>query len=653
MIVFKQHHLSNAGTFFTAWALHFLPFIFINSTTHPSIRLNYRDYFPALYFSLLLACTLLAGIMRLSTMSRFTRAGMYLSLSIIAISAFIQMSPLTYGTLMTPENCAALATKINPKKIPDPGYAGVPKGTPIPLIQPTLKLTCTTWSQHLSTNPLSLTNTSAPETFAEFKTRTELHLPKPIPRKRSPVLESIFPDKRIALPMEKVFMTPCQRPPQLWEVDEQKGEPGAFVRQQMQYIFRRIEKEAAEKRSMEDEAEKARQQRRVEAEAKEKEKAEKERIEREQIERMRLETERVKKERQEKAAAEEELKAILAEQARLQQIGVEKQRKAEALAEELCKEAEAKEAAHKAQQGQEKTERQRLHRQKVAFDAAAEAAEVAAAPNAAEQAQNEKKVREQEQNEEQAKIKFAEQPVSKPSRQEFHETFFKRAEKMRQKKLDQGFVFKRGGNESIPKEMRMVAALMSVAGELGGVGGVRGNHAGLEALFGGLGGFGDLGRQGFGQQQRQQKKFHEGTRSAARPAKPAKKAPPANPAAKQAKKTLPLVRNVENVENLITVVQQAQEDAASKPAPPQQQPSIPQEFLDEIAGLEKLTNGGEASPEELLDQLGGLVNVMARQQMNLGIGAEELGKLQAELKNLVGILKEGEEIEKMKKKRKW
>ncbi|KAG0078971.1 hypothetical protein BGZ90_003870 [Linnemannia elongata] len=654
LLVFKQHHLSNAGTFFTAWALHFLPFLFINPTTHLSIRLNYRDYFPALYFSLLLACTLLSGIMRLSTMSRFTRAGMYLSLSIIAISAFIQLSPLTYGTLMSPEKCTSLATKINPKKIPDPGYAGVPKGTPIPLIQPTLKLTCTTWTQHQSTNPLSLTNTSAPETFAEFKTRTELHLPKPIPRKRSPVLESIFPGKGIALPMEKVFMTPCQRPPQLWEVNEQKGEPGAFVRQQMQYIFRRIEKEAAEKRSMEEEDEKARQQRRVEAEAKEeKGKAEKERIGREQIERMRLETERDEKERQEKAAAEEELKAFLAEQARLQQIEVEKRRKAEALAEELRKEAEAKEAAHKAQQEQEETERQRLHRQKVAFDAATEAAEVAADSNAAEHAQNEE-VREQERKEEQSEVKSAEQSVSKPSRQEFHETFFKRAEKMRQEKLDQGFVFRIGGaNESIPKEMRIVGALMSLAEELGGVGGVRGNHAGLEALFGGLGGFGDLGRQGFRQQQKQQKKFHEGTGSAARPVKPAKKAPPANPAAKQAKKAPPPGGNVENLENLITTVQQAQKDAASKPAPPQQQLSVPQEFLDEIAGLEKLTNGGEASPEELLDQLGGLVNVMAKQQMNLGIGAEELGKLQAELKNLVGILKEGEEIEKMKKKRKW
>lgn len=234
--------------------------------------------------------------MRLSTMSRITRSGMYFALSLIAISAFIQLSPLTYGTLMSPDKCAALATKINPKKIPDPGYAGVAKGTPIPLIQPTLKLTCITWAQHLSTTPPSPTNASALETFSEFKTRTELRLPKPIPRKRSPFLESIFPDKEKALPMEKVFMTPCQRPPQLWEVNEQKGEPGAYMRQQMQYIFKRIEKEEAEKRAIAEEEE-AKKQRKVEAEAKEeKAKAEKERVEKERIGMAWLEKERVEKE---------------------------------------------------------------------------------------------------------------------------------------------------------------------------------------------------------------------------------------------------------------------------------------------------------------------------------------------------------------------
>ncbi|KAF9540722.1 hypothetical protein EC957_003870 [Mortierella hygrophila] len=613
LLAFKQHHLSNARTFFSAWAFHFLPFLFLNTTTYPSIRLNYRDYFPALYFSILLACTLLSGIMRLSTMSRITRAGMYLSLSLIAISAFIQLSPLTYGTLMSPEKCATLATKINPK-IPDSGYAGVAKGTPIPLIQPTLKLTCMTWSQHLSTTPFPPTNTSAPKTFSEFKSRTELHFPKPIPRKRSPVLESIFPDKEMALPMEKVFMTPCQRPPQLWEVNEQKGEPGAFVKQQMQFIFRRIEKEAAEKRALEEEG--VKQRRKIEAEAKEeKAKAEKVRVEREQIEMARLEKERVEKELQEKDAAEkeqrryqEELKVLLAEQSHLQQIEAEKQRKAEAAAEELQKEAEAMEAAHKAQQEEEESECRRLHRQKVAFDAAAKAAEVAAASKVAEHAENEKKVCEQEQKE-QTNVKAGEQLTSKPSRQEFREAFFKRAEKMRLEKLDQGFKFKRGdANESIPKEMRMVAALISVVGELGGVGGARGNHggaAGLGALFGGLGEFGEMCKQGFSQQQ-QQKKYHIGARSAAKPAKRIKKALPAKPA-RQAQKAPPPVGNVESVEDLITVLQQAQKDADSKPAPApaphhrqhQQQPSIPRELLNEIAGLEKLTNDGEASPEEL------------------------------------------------------
>ncbi|KAG9064884.1 hypothetical protein KI688_003146 [Linnemannia hyalina] len=497
-------------------------------------RFSMNDHDYPLYFSILLACTILSGIMRLSTMSRFTRAGIYLSLSLIVISAFIQLSPLTYGTLMSPEKCAALATKINPKKIPDPRYAGVAKGTPIPLIQPTLKLTCMTWSQHLSTTPLPPTNTSAPETFSEFKTRTELLVPKPIPRKRSPVLESIFPDKEMALPMEKVFMTP--------------------------------------------------------SEAKE-EKAKTEKV-------------RVEKERQETTAAEEEqqryqeeLKVLFGEQSRFQQIEAEKQRKAEAVAEELFKEAETKKAAHKAQQEQEESGRQRFHRQKVAFvafDAAAKAAEVAAASKVAEHAENKKKVHEQEQRE-QAKVKAGEQ--AEPSRE----------------KLDQDFKFKRGNaNESIPKEMRMVAALMPAAGELGGV-----------------------GKQVFDQQQQQHNKSHTGTGSAAKPAQPIKKAPPTKPA-RQAQKAPPPAGNVESVENLITVLQQAQKDTDSKPAPHHcQQPSIPKELLDEITGLEKMTNDREASPEELLDQLGGLVNVMAKQQMNLGIGAGDLGKLQAELENLV------------------
>jgi hypothetical protein len=668
-VAFRQHHLSNAGMFFTAWALHFFPFIFLES--FPSIRLNYRDYFPALYFSVLLSCTLLSGIMHLSTMPRLTRAGMYLSLTAITISAFILLSPLTYGTLMSPDQCTSLATRINPAKIPDPGYAGVAKGTYIPLIQPTLKLDCNTWTQHLAQTQLSPTNQSSSETFAQFKDRTELHLTKPIPRKRSPVLESIFPDKETALPRANVFMTPCQRPPQLWEVNEQEGKPNAFQRQQMQYIFRRIEREdreKAERRKELEESEDLKKQR-VEAEAKEqervrveKERVEKARQEKEAVRMQKLEKERLDREIEAKSAAAEEERQkqieLKAELVRRERIEAEKQQKIQELAEQAREEAEKKEEAHKAQKDEEEAERQGLLRQKAASDAASKAAEAAAASKAKEQnfmsevhIQNEKNSGKLER----AKVKTAERAervADMPSRQEFRESFFKRAEKVRQAKVDEGFQFENNSmHDAIPSELRVLTAVLSAAGHMGGGGG-RGNIAGLEELFGRLAGIGDLDRQGLGQQQQQdQQKQKISTRSAA--TKSTKRAPP-----KPAKKAP--VGNVESLENLIEALQQAQTEASAKPkaapaAPASQQqqpPEVTQELLDQVAGLEQLTNG-QASPDELLEQLGGLVNVMAKQQAKLGIQPEDLADLQGQLVNLLGIVKEQEEVEKMRKKRKW
>ncbi|KAG0281983.1 hypothetical protein BGZ96_000956 [Linnemannia gamsii] len=661
---FRQRHLSGAGTFFTAWALHFLPLILLKSS--PSIRLSYRDYFPALYFSVLLSCTLLSGIMHLSTMPRLTRAGMYLSLTIIAFLAFILLSPLTYGTLMTPDQCTSLATRINPAKIPDPGYAGVAKGTHIPLIQPTLKLDCATWAQHLAQTQLSPTNQPSSETFAQFKDRTELHLTKPIPRKRSPVLEPIFPDKDEVLPKANVFMTPCQRPPQLWDVNEQEGKPNAFQKQQMQYIFRKIEKDAKEeaerrKKLEEEEVAEAKKQR-IEAEVKEQERV---RVEKERVEKERQEKDKLDREIEAKSAAEEEerqyqikQKALVAEQARRERIETEKQQKVQEIADHLRKEAEKKEAARKAQQEHEEAKRQRLNRQNTAFYAAAKAAEVAAASKAAEKViksevdtQKEKEARELEQTKVKA-AERAERVAAMPSRQEFHEMFFKRAEKVRQAKVNEGFQFENDGvYNTIPSELRVLNAVLSATRQMGGggVGGGRGDIAELEALSEMFARFSDLSTQGLGQQQQQDLlKQKVGTGSAA--TKPVKKTPP-----KSAKKAP--VGNVENLESLIEALQQAQKKAPTKPkaapAPQQQQqPEMTQELLDQVAKLEQLSNG-KTSPEELLEQLGGLVNVMAKQQVKLGIQPEDLANLQESLVNLLGIVKEQEEVEKIQTKRKW
>ncbi|KAF9932540.1 hypothetical protein FBU30_007979 [Linnemannia zychae] len=239
---FNQYHLSNAGCFFTAWILHYLPLLALGSI--PSLSFNYRDYFPALYFNILMSCTLLSGVMNLSAMSRITRAVVWAILSLTILWSFVQLSPLTFGYLMSPQECETLAAKINTVPISNPGYGNDAQGYHS---HPRLNLNCATWKAYYINNLHIYQNTSDFDVYLQYKKLTELHKAKPTSRIYAPILESIFPDTNEALPMQNVFMTPCQRPPQLWEDNQQEGEPNEFQKQQMQYIIKKMEKEHAEK----------------------------------------------------------------------------------------------------------------------------------------------------------------------------------------------------------------------------------------------------------------------------------------------------------------------------------------------------------------------------------------------------------------------
>ncbi|KAF9291651.1 hypothetical protein BGZ68_002973 [Mortierella alpina] len=108
-------------------------------------------------------------------------------------------------------------------------------------------------------------------------------------RRRAPVLQKHYPSVEEALPMQHVFMTPSQRPPQLWHVNRQAGEPNPYQRQQMQAIFELIEKEE--------------KQRRVNEKL---EREKKERLER--LERQRLELEEKRREMERELKREQEAK---------------------------------------------------------------------------------------------------------------------------------------------------------------------------------------------------------------------------------------------------------------------------------------------------------------------------------------------------------
>ncbi|KAI8595428.1 hypothetical protein EDD21DRAFT_420667, partial [Dissophora ornata] len=309
----KEHHLPAANIFFIGWAFHYLPYLFLSQTAH---HLTVHHYFPALYCSVLLSCTVFSGLAR-SLMVQQTRQYLWIALSVVAIAVFVQLSPLTYGTTtITSRRYQALERwlYINPNQrpshlvvveyektmnltsssessessessstsswsslfLPQGSYHpsqkseitfGWPRDPPTSEPSPTPSSSPVFLSQEgvqRPTQPTALENkeinkrtsssfssessSSSTPSWSYLLFSQEIQLAKSKPRARPPVLETHYPFKDTALPMENLFMTPSQRPPQLWELNEQQGRPNAYQRQQLRAVFEVIEKEEHKKR---------------------------------------------------------------------------------------------------------------------------------------------------------------------------------------------------------------------------------------------------------------------------------------------------------------------------------------------------------------------------------------------------------------------
>ncbi|KAF9345807.1 hypothetical protein BGX26_002724 [Mortierella sp. AD094] len=224
VLEFKQNALSNASIFFVGWAIHYFPYLLISADKH---NLAIHHYFPALYFSILLSCTLLTGLSNqvfTGASSANTRLSLWIALSVIAIAVFIQISPFTYGTSITLERYEALEQWIYRKPAQRPSHLAALESN----------------KNHNTTVDIGIFNVSL--LFSQ-----RIKLSKPLVRKIAPVLEMHYPSKDEILPRDDIFMTPSQRPPQLWDVNEQKGRPNPYQRQQMHSVLEMVQKEAKEK----------------------------------------------------------------------------------------------------------------------------------------------------------------------------------------------------------------------------------------------------------------------------------------------------------------------------------------------------------------------------------------------------------------------
>ncbi|KIP12784.1 glycosyltransferase family 39 protein [Phlebiopsis gigantea 11061_1 CR5-6] len=85
------------GFLFVGWALHYLPFYLMNR------QLFLHHYFPALYFSILLACSVFDLVT--STLRPRVRLQIAAVLLIIAVWNYVYFSPLVYGNPWTKAKC--------------------------------------------------------------------------------------------------------------------------------------------------------------------------------------------------------------------------------------------------------------------------------------------------------------------------------------------------------------------------------------------------------------------------------------------------------------------------------------------------------------------------------------------------------------------
>ncbi|KAG0318801.1 hypothetical protein BGZ99_005451 [Dissophora globulifera] len=252
----RQKCLPAASIFFAGWAIQYLPYFILPAGMSAKNFLTLHHYFPSLYCSILLSCILFSGLLGNAGLagSRFTYRGtpigslhvFWITVSAVAIFAFFKLSPLTYGTTMTPDQYHAVERWM---------YYSNPAQRPS-------RLAMDVYHRGLNFSDTSAHQQPPPHwsslLFSEQGGSHQIQLPKAAPRVRPPVLETAYPHPDTALPMDDIFMTPCQRPPQLWTVNEQKGRPNPYQRQQMQAIFEAMRKEEHAKRQRGEEEEKMR-----------------------------------------------------------------------------------------------------------------------------------------------------------------------------------------------------------------------------------------------------------------------------------------------------------------------------------------------------------------------------------------------------------
>ncbi|KAG0028654.1 hypothetical protein BGZ81_004552, partial [Podila clonocystis] len=183
----KNYHLRDASVYFAGWAISFVPFLFL---TQPRANVLHH-YFPALYFAILVACSVFSGIT--AFLPRGARLTLHISLIALVAGMFARLMPITYGTPMDENQCRSLDQ----------------------WLAKTIKLGPTSSFLDCSFDLSNEKSASIPAP----------HVGKAVPVEKRPVLKAHYHHPDLELPYQDVYyLMPFQRPPQQW-TKLQKAKP--------------------------------------------------------------------------------------------------------------------------------------------------------------------------------------------------------------------------------------------------------------------------------------------------------------------------------------------------------------------------------------------------------------------------------------------
>ncbi|KAG0230588.1 hypothetical protein BGW42_000852 [Actinomortierella wolfii] len=212
-------HINWSTQMAAGWAIHYIPFVFLKR------GLFLYHYYPAFYLSLLIASSMLSGV--LSLFVRPVRLAVLAIIISCTIHMFWTISPLTYGSVLRREACEWLTKPSRLWRIdPNWGHAGGNVGLSCSLTPPAHQLVPPLtelmvqaksdkilWAQRVEeyrkqSRALPDSSQMPQSIFGQVRAVSREQ------RRPKPVMEQNYPPESQLLPREDVWLAPYQRPPQ-------------------------------------------------------------------------------------------------------------------------------------------------------------------------------------------------------------------------------------------------------------------------------------------------------------------------------------------------------------------------------------------------------------------------------------------------------